>query len=40
MAVSRKGRELPELVHPDLVLSRTDMLVVCGPEDEVTAMLF
>lgn len=40
MAVSRQGRELPELVHPDLVLERRDMLIVCGPEDEVTRMLF
>lgn len=39
MAVSRKGRELPELVHPDLILQSGDMLVVCGPEDEVTHML-
>ena len=39
MAVSRQGRELPELASPDLVLRRRDMLIVCGPEDEVTQML-
>ena len=39
MAVSRRGRDLPELVHPDLILERQDVLVVCGPEDEVSRMV-
>ncbi len=39
MAVSRGGRSMPELVRPDLVLREKDVLVVCGPEDEVSQML-
>jgi trk system potassium uptake protein TrkA len=39
MAVSRKGRGMPELAHPDLVLGADDVLVVCGPEDEVSPLL-
>lgn len=39
MAVSREGRSLPELAHPDLVLGRRDMLIVCGAEDEVSQMM-
>ena len=39
MAVSRSGRDLPELAHPDLILERQDVLVVCGPEDEVSRMV-
>ena len=30
---------MPELAHPDLVLGADDVLVVCGPEDEVSPML-
>ena len=37
--VSRKGRGMPELATPDLVLGAGDVLVVCGPEDEVSPML-
>jgi trk system potassium uptake protein TrkA len=40
MAVSHQGRALPEIVRPDLILQRRDMLVVCGPEDEVTQLMF
>jgi Trk K+ transport system NAD-binding subunit len=39
LAVSRKGRGMPELAHPDLVLGADDVLVVCGPEDEVSPLL-
>lgn len=39
MAVSRGGRNMPELSKPDLVLREKDVLVVCGPEDEVSQML-
>jgi trk/ktr system potassium uptake protein len=39
MAVSHKGRGMPELAHPDLVLRGDDVLVVCGPEDEVSPLL-
>lgn len=39
MAVSRKGRGMPHLATPDLVLGRDDVLVVCGPEDEVSPLL-
>jgi trk system potassium uptake protein TrkA len=39
MAVSRGGRNLPELASPDLVLNQHDVLVVCGAEDEVSQML-
>ena len=39
MAVSRKGRNLPELACPDTVVHERDVLVVCGPEDEVSQML-
>jgi trk system potassium uptake protein TrkA len=39
MAVSRQGRNLPELAAPDLVLGQRDVLVVCGAEDEVSQML-
>lgn len=39
MAVSRKGRNLPELANPDTVLADRDVLVVCGAEDEVSQML-
>jgi trk system potassium uptake protein TrkA len=39
MAVSRRGRGMPDLATPDLVLGRDDVLVVCGPEDEVTPLL-
>ena len=39
LAVSRQGRGLPDLARPDLVLERDDVLVVCGPEDEVSPLL-
>ncbi len=39
MAVSRRGLGIPELARPDLVLGADDVLVVCGPEDEVSPML-
>lgn len=39
MAVSRAGRGMPELAKPDMVLRERDVLVVCGPEDEVSQML-
>ncbi len=39
MAVSRKGRGMPDLATPDLVLAKDDVLVVCGPEDEVSPLL-
>ena len=39
MAVSHNGRGMPELAHPDLVLGADDVLVVCGPEDEVSPLL-
>jgi trk system potassium uptake protein TrkA len=39
MAVSRNGRGMPELAHPDLVLGADDVLVICGPEDEVSPLL-
>jgi len=39
MAVSRTGRGMPELATPDTVLQDRDVLVVCGPEDEVSQML-
>lgn len=39
MAVSRKGRGMPDLAAPDLVLGHDDVLVVCGPEDEVSPLL-
>ncbi|MGB7982274.1 MAG: TrkA family potassium uptake protein [Candidatus Nanopelagicales bacterium] len=39
MAVSRRGLGIPELAHPDLVLGADDVLVVCGPEDEVSPLL-
>lgn len=39
MAVSRGGRNLPELATPDTVLRDRDVLVVCGAEDEVSQML-
>lgn len=39
MAVSRKGRNMPDLARPDLVVSRRDVLIVCGPEDEVSQLL-
>jgi hypothetical protein len=30
---------MPELATPDSVLGANDVLVVCGPEDDVTPML-
>ena len=39
LAVSRKGRNVPELATPDTVVDERDVLVVCGPEDEVSQML-
>ncbi len=39
MAVSRRGLGIPELARPDLVLGADDVLVVCGPEDEVSPLL-
>ena len=39
MAVSRGGRNLPELATPDTVVQLRDVLVVCGAEDEVSQML-
>ncbi len=39
MAVSRRGRNLPELANPETVLGDHDVLVACGPEDEVSQML-
>jgi trk system potassium uptake protein TrkA len=39
MAVSRRGRGIPDLAAHDLVLGRDDVLVVCGPEDEVSPLL-
>ena len=39
LAVSRKGRGMPDLATPDLVLAKDDVLVVCGPEDEVSPLL-
>ncbi|MGB8020209.1 MAG: TrkA family potassium uptake protein [Candidatus Nanopelagicales bacterium] len=39
MAVSRRGRDLPELATPDIVVHQHDVLIVCGAEDEVSQML-
>lgn len=39
MAVSRRGRNMPELAHPDLILGHHDVLVACGPEDEIGQLL-
>lgn len=39
MAVSRGGRNIPELATPDTELGKHDVLVVCGAEDEVSQML-
>ena len=39
MAISRNGRGVPDLATPDAVLGARDVLVVCGPEDEVTPLL-
>jgi trk system potassium uptake protein TrkA len=39
MAISRRGRGIPDLAAPDLVLGHDDVLVVCGPEDEVSPLL-
>lgn len=39
MAVSRHGRGIPDLAQPDLMLGADDVLVVCGPEDEVSPLL-
>ncbi|HEX6886973.1 MAG TPA: TrkA family potassium uptake protein [Candidatus Nanopelagicales bacterium] len=39
LAVSRNGLGLPELATAEAVLGARDVLVVCGPEDEVTPML-
>lgn len=39
MAVSHRGRGMPDLATPDLVLGRDDVLVVCGPEDDLAPML-
>lgn len=39
MAVSRGGRNLPDLATPDTLLAQDDVLIVCGPEDEVSQML-
>lgn len=39
MAVSRGGRSVPELATPDTVVQARDVLVVCGPEDEVSQLL-
>jgi trk system potassium uptake protein TrkA len=39
MAVSRRGRNMPELAASDTRIDEHDVLVVCGPEDEVTQML-
>ncbi|MCU0302047.1 MAG: TrkA C-terminal domain-containing protein [Candidatus Nanopelagicales bacterium] len=39
LAVSRNGLGLPELATPEVVLGARDVLVVCGPEDELTPLL-
>jgi trk system potassium uptake protein TrkA len=39
LAISHKGRGMPDLATPDSVLGADDVLVVCGPEDEVTPLL-
>ncbi len=39
LAVSRQGRGMPDLATPDLRLELGDVLVVCGPEDEVSPLL-
>lgn len=39
LAISRKGLGMPDLATPDSVLNHRDVLVVCGPEDEVTPLL-
>ena len=39
LAVSRGGLGMPELPSPDLILGKDDVLVVCGPEDEVSPLL-
>ena len=39
LAISRKGLGMPELPSPDLILHKDDVLVVCGPEDEVSPLL-
>lgn len=39
MAVSRKGRGMPDLAAPDLVLGKNDVLAVVGPEDELSPLL-
>ena len=39
LAVSRGGLGMPQLPSPDLILGKDDVLVVCGPEDEVSPLL-
>jgi trk system potassium uptake protein len=39
IAISRNGRGLPELANPELVLGPKDVLVACGPEDDVSPLL-
>jgi trk system potassium uptake protein TrkA len=39
LAISHNGLGMPELATPDSVLGANDVLVVCGPEDDVTPML-
>ncbi len=39
LGVSRNGLGLPELATPEAVLGPRDVLVVCGPEDELTPLL-
>ena len=39
IAISRNGRGLPELANPELVMGARDVLVACGPEDDVSPLL-
>lgn len=39
LGVSRRGLGMPELPTADLVLGHNDVLIVCGPEDEVSPLL-
>jgi trk system potassium uptake protein TrkA len=39
LGISRSGRGMPELATPDSVVGSRDVLVVCGPEDDLTPLL-
>ena len=39
LGIARRGRNMPELANPDTVVDSRDVLIVCGPEDELSPML-